>query len=150
MKKSLKTTPENTLRTFGQKATKDRLALLSILEKASAPLSVHRIREKTDDAMAETTIYRTMETFSDLGIVKKIDFQHGHAHYELALGIKHHHHLVCTSCGKIEDIGSCTADDLAKHALKKSKQFTVIEYHSLEFFGTCLSCERTLKKGAAR
>lgn len=88
----------------------------------------------------QTTIYRALEALTSTEVVKKIDFGDTGARYELNVGTNHHHHIVCKQCGKIEDIENCSSDELEKLVLKKSKSFTSIQNHALEFFGVCTKC----------
>lgn len=127
------------LRTAGYKATPQRLSLLEVLGRAREPLSIQEILERCrQQKIDQATIYRTLKVLADIGLVRQVDFAHAHAHFELATG-DDHHHLVCTSCGKVEDVTGCNFESLAKHALKHSS-FASIDRHSLEFFGTCKKC----------
>lgn len=128
------------LRRAGFKTTPGRIAVLKVLEKAKKPFSVSRIREAIDELIDETTLYRALEALSVAHVLKRIDFEHGHAHYEIALGREHHHHLVCRECGEVEDVANCNVQALEKSALRKSKMFSRIAEHSLEFFGICNDC----------
>jgi Fe2+ or Zn2+ uptake regulation protein len=129
-------------RQAGCKATPARLAILNILKQTGKPLSVQQIQKKLEEGMADqATVYRTVQTLQDIGLVKPIDFQHGHAHFELTFG-PHHHHIVCTACGQVEDVIDCGVERMAKQALKNSKDFATIKQHSLEFFGVCRRCNR--------
>lgn len=132
------------LRKHGYKATPGRIAILVILEKNSRPLSVPEIDKQLKSKVDQVTIYRTLEAFTESGIVRKIDLQHPHAHYEIVLGHDHHHHIVCKKCGKVEDIELYKTETFEKDALKKSKLFSAIKNHSLEFFGICNTCTKTV------
>lgn len=121
------------------KATPGRIRILEVLSASVKPLSVQGVLDKLGDAQIDqATVYRTLNTFHMLGIVRTVDFQHGHAHYELA-DRPHHHHLVCTDCGRVEDVRGCAIGADAKKVLKGSA-FMSVEDHSLEFFGTCNAC----------
>jgi Fur family ferric uptake transcriptional regulator len=50
----------------------------------------------------------------------------------------HHHHLVCNSCGKIEDIRLNEQKFIKEVAVKS--QF-LVDHHHLEFFGYCSNCQ---------
>jgi len=90
----------------------------------------------------QTTLYRALESLTDSGVVRKVDLGHAHVHYEIVEGVPHHHHIVCNSCGKIEDIQNCGSDALEKKILGLSKTFHLIKSHSLEFFGVCNACAK--------
>ncbi len=128
------------LREHGHKATPGRLSLLQVLHTADTPLSIPEILKRLRGEINQATVYRALESLSDVGMVRRIDMHHAHAHYELAIGNKHHHHLICKHCGKIEDVPHCDVSDIERTVLKKSKSFAMIQDHSLEFFGLCKKC----------
>lgn len=128
------------LRGANQRATPGRIALLETLEKSTRPLSTRGIAEKLPRSLDQATLYRALEALTGAGIVRRVDFQHDHAHYELASGKTHHHHLICEKCDTVEDIEECSAEKLGAMLLKKSKKFGSIKNHSLEFYGICNSC----------
>ena len=128
------------LRKYNYKATPGRLAILKTLASSPKPLSVQNIYQKLKSKTDKVTVYRTLEALADTDIVSKINFQRNHAYYELAEGREHHHHILCRHCGKIEDIQMHDLESLEKAALKKTKSFSSIKSHSLEFFGLCKKC----------
>lgn len=140
--------PESNLRAYlwGMriKATNARIDILQHLAGESEPMTVKKIVEKLGKNVSTMTTYRNLEILADAGLINRIDLGHGHAHYEIAMGRKHHHHAVCTSCGEIEDVTAC-----AKEALEDMsaglKKFRDIKSHSLEFFGLCRRCESANK-----
>lgn len=130
------------LQAEGFRATPGRLSMLQVLAMADQPLAIPEIVRELKGRLNQVTVYRALESLCEVGIVRRVDMQHAHAHYELAEGEKHHHHLICKNCGRIEDVERCDAKDIEKTVLQKSKQFAVIENHSLEFFGTCKKCSK--------
>ncbi len=128
------------LRKHGHKATPGRLALLQVLHAANTPLAIPEILKQLKGTIDQATVYRALESLSEVGIVRRVDMQHAHAHYELNIENTHHHHLICKHCGTIEDVPSCDMGAIEKRVLKKSKLFAHIEHHSLEFFSLCKKC----------
>lgn len=57
--------------------------------------------------------------------------------YECIFDRHHHHHIVCRTCGKIENVEACILGELEKMLAQKG--YTDLS-HSLEFFGVCESC----------
>lgn len=127
------------LRTYGSKATPSRIAVLSALMDSHAPLSVEDIAHVAKRTMDTSTVYRIVEAFSIAGIAKKIELGKDKAFYEYAKR-PHHHHIVCNSCGQIEDIENSDIETTLKKATTSSKKFAHVTSHSLEFFGTCKTC----------
>ena len=122
---------QTTLKEHKLKATKSRLALLEVLNKNETPLTAEEIHQKLSSDQA--TVYRALKEFQEADIVRQIDFQHGHAHYELVRPQDHHHHVICKKCEKVEDIQELQL------TIPKLKNFKIIN-HSLEFYGICKTC----------
>lgn len=129
------------LKSRGVKLTQARKAILRILYKAGQPISAEDILsqlKKKTSVPDRATVYRQVSFLSDASIISELDFGDGKKRYEYDFK-KHHHHLVCLNCGKIEDFNPLL--DLGKEEINisKNKGFKV-SYHSLEFFGTCKNC----------
>ncbi len=126
------------LKTGGLKITPTRLLLLDILKHAKKPLSIKEIAEALGKGGADlVTLYRNIESLKNLGLVKQISLKDRQAYFELAEG-RHHHHIICTNCGKLEDV-VIPEIKLNKSFLKKLGFAEVVD-HSLEFFGLCAKC----------
>jgi Fur family ferric uptake transcriptional regulator len=132
---------QHTLRDAGFRSTEGRLALLSELKRSHKPLPVEPLVYKLRAHLDEANVYRALEAFVRVGIARHVDFQHGHAHYEFVHG-DDHHHIVCTSCDKIEDFIGCEYDKLVRTAMKQTKAFAKVTNHSVELFGLCNSCAK--------
>ncbi|MDD5050370.1 MAG: transcriptional repressor [Candidatus Pacebacteria bacterium] len=128
------------LRNTGLKATPGRVSLLKLLSKERKPLTVEAIKKKAGGKIDTVTLYRALEDFADVGIVRRVDFEHSHAHYEIVAGRKHHHHIICKKCEKVEDVDVCEFEGVEKSVLGQTRNFSSIMNHSLEFFGICNQC----------
>lgn len=124
------------LRGAGLRATPQRLALLLALGKAKSPQTAEELHAKADADLV--TIYRNLQSLAKAGVVHEVRFKDASVRYELSHG--HHHHIVCTNCGFIEELESCDTSPLDRETLGISKKFARINEHSLEFFGICRSC----------
>lgn len=128
------------LKDYDLKSTPARLAILGFLQEEKTPrdaeeIFVHVAQEH--EHADKVTIYRTLETFYEKGLINRIDFREGKYRYELSGN--DHHHLLCEKCGKIEDISDCHISDLEEEISKKKK--FLVKRHQLEFFGVCASCQ---------
>lgn len=128
------------LRDSGFKVTKKKIALLHEFKKAHIPLSVQQVSERLGAMMNTVTIYRSVELFVQAGLLARIDLQAPFAYYEFVDTTHHHHHLSCVRCHRIEDVSICLSDEIQNGVLRRSKNFTAITSHSLEFFGVCSKC----------
>ncbi|MBI4599505.1 transcriptional repressor [Candidatus Uhrbacteria bacterium] len=132
------------VRKAGFKATPAILAILTILQRAKKPLTVQEVAEKLNPKRDKVTIYRILEKLKEKRIIRHVDFQHGHAHYEL--NSDDHHHIICTACGKIEELEECSLKNMMQQVIKKSALFMRLTSHSMEFFGVCKTCDKKMKK----
>lgn len=130
----------NDLKRTGIKITTPRKEILSIL--SSNPLTapeVHDLLKEKGISIDLVTIYRTLELFTTLELIRKTQFEDKIARYELHPGKDHHHHLVCIKCGVVEDV--IINEDKFVKEIEKQSDFKV-ERHALEFFGFCKRCQK--------
>jgi Fur family ferric uptake transcriptional regulator len=86
--------------------------------------------------LALSTIYRTLEALEELGIVARVDLGQGRAVYH---PIDHaHHHLVCSTCGAVEEIPHDALAPLAQDLASRTG-FTLSK-QQLTLTGTCKAC----------
>ena len=86
--------------------------------------------------LAVSTIYRTLEALEELGIVARVDLGQGRAVYH---PIDHaHHHLVCTTCGAVEEVPDEAMAPLA--ADLRSRVGFALARQQLTLTGTCRRC----------
>ena len=133
---------QDTIWMAGLKATRPRMAIAKALFNEKNPISITTLQKRLPN-ISSTSIYRTLEALVEHGSVDRINTGDLHPSYEMALGRKHHHHVICTRCGDIEDVEvvkDCPAQKVQHAALAKSKKFNSIFEHSLEFFGLCKKC----------
>lgn len=126
------------IRGVHEKATPVRVSILAALADVHKPISIKEI-EKIVTGFNESTLYRTLETLVQARLVRKVILNPSESLYETNVERPHHHHIVCTSCGFVEDVDICT--HIPSKKTLKSKGFAAITDHSLEFFGVCKKCE---------
>ncbi len=129
------------LRGAGFRATKPRLALISLLQGSCTPLSIGEIVEKMRRTSDMVTVYRMIEACTKAGIVREVNLQGDKPRYELS-DENDHHHIVCTDCGVIEDFIDETHGKIGRLVLARSKQFKAITGHSFDLYGLCNSCAK--------
>lgn len=86
------------------------------------------------------SVYRILDTLTELRLVQRVDIGDGIARFEVALphGEHHHHHLVCDDCGRVEPF----SDDGLEQALARvaSKLGYAMEQHDVVLHGACGDC----------
>ncbi len=130
---------ETVLQKAGLKITPARREILAYIIELHTPCGaqdIARALKKKDIDLV--TIYRTLLSFEKAGIVRRVDLRTDAVVYEVAT--THHHHIVCTSCGMVEDFTDCDVSIRMKKIIRASKKFTSIQDHSFELFGTCGMC----------
>lgn len=91
------------------------------------------------------TVYRSLELFTSLELLKKLDFGDGRSRYELNNHnlARSHHHLICLECGKVVEFSYDFLSEV-KDKIKKENGFGVVDYQ-LKFYGYCANCEKKHK-----
>ena len=120
------------IRSSGHKVTPQRLAVLAAIAMEQHQ-SMEEIRARCPE-VGMVTVYRTLDLFSELGLVRRLDLGDG-ARYELA--DDHHHHLICEGCGEITEFERCPMD---RRGLPDVARDFEVRAHSLEVYGTCSDC----------
>ncbi|HPN37609.1 MAG TPA: Fur family transcriptional regulator [Melioribacteraceae bacterium] len=124
----------NTLKKAGYKITNGRKSVLKFLVNAGKPVSLKDIQNELYD-IDFASIYRIINLFLELKIVRKVNFGEKYLRYELeGENYAHHHHIVCTKCGCIKRIDFCFVDKL-----EKETNYKILD-HNMEFFGICPKC----------
>ncbi|MEN9413026.1 MAG: Ferric uptake regulator, Fur family [Candidatus Parcubacteria bacterium] len=141
-KHTSRVSPADVLRAHGFRVTTGRTKLLELLARAGTPLSIQKLHTLLRGTQDQATLYRTLTDLAAAGIVQRADMNTGTAHFEYTPGREHHHHVVCTDCGTVEDIDECALDELEHKITKRAKKFVHISSHNLEFFGQCVGCSR--------
>lgn len=128
----------------GVRYTKGRRLLVRTLQGSDGPRSARDLHQDLEGSVPLSSIYRTLTTMSDLGILVQHHGTGGVIRFEMAEWLMgHHHHLICRSCGNIDDI-ELTPDtesiiDALVTAAIEEKGF-VAAGHSFEIHGVCASC----------
>lgn len=88
--------------------------------------------------ISRATLFRALELLTELGVVERLDLPSGeHAYVPCAPA--HHHHIICSRCGRATDVEDCgVADAVAEIARRSGYR---IESHRLELFGLCRHCQ---------
>lgn len=130
------------LRQASLRITGPRQAVLRALAEERRPLSSQEIHQRLPRGASDlATVYRSIQLLERIGAVKRFDFGDGLARFTLVdeRHRGHQHHLVCTRCASIVEIGDCVVRELEERVATQSKFKSVT--HRLEFFGICPACQ---------
>ena len=129
------------LKNTGLKATLPRLKILDVFQKAElrhmTAEDVFRVllTERSDIGLA--TVYRVLTQFEQAGILSRSHFESGKAVYELNEG-NHHDHLICTSCGRVEEFYDAEIEK-RQQIVAKGKGW-ILQDHAMYLYGLCADC----------
>lgn len=129
------------LKEAGLRVTDHRLSVLETIAKVKQPVTVYELVDtlRKKENIDQATVYRNLSSLHEAGLLRRLDFNHGHAHYELETG-RPSQALVCSKCETIEKIEGVSIEDAVKKMLKKSRKFKSTRTHSMEIYGVCKSC----------
>ncbi len=102
----MESTTSQVIRGAGMKVTRTRVAILEVLETTPGHLTVEQVRSEAAARLGKVspqTVYSTLETFSDAGIVSRTDTAGRARRYERCSG-DNHHHFICRTCGGTTDV----------------------------------------------
>jgi Fur family ferric uptake transcriptional regulator len=123
------------------------LGLLSQTDKHLSAKEIYGSLYKMYPGIGLTTVYRTLDLLARMGIVTRVSIGDGQNRYELKGDSKkdHHHHLICTRCGKIINYRDFVQEELdlvkkTEEALAERYNFAIKD-HNIEFLGLCKNCQ---------
>lgn len=141
-------TNSQNLKSMGLKATLPRLRILDLFQKTEmrhmTAEDVYRqlMSEGMDIGLA--TVYRVLTQFEQAGLLERHYFESGKAVFELNEG-RHHDHLVCLQCGKVEEFYDQEIEQ-RQAKIAKERGFSVHE-HALYLYADCIKTDCPNKKG---
>lgn len=98
------------------------------------------LRGEEGPAVSRATVYRTIGLLLDGGFIDSLDTGRGELMYEHTLGHKHHDHMVCLHCGRIEEFHDDRIEKLQREAARK-RGFKIAS-HDHRLLGYCRACVR--------
>ena len=126
----------------GERLTEPRRAVAGLVAARDGHFTA---AELVDDArrlqpgVGRATVFRALDLFASLGLVERIDLPGGD-HAYVACDSVHHHHAICTSCGRSLDVDDAGLTGVLDEIGGRSG-FRVTA-HRLELFGICGSCRK--------
>lgn len=113
------------------------LRQLAATKKYLTAKELHARLSRAKPRIGLATVYRTLETLRELGLVTIAAQTRAESAY-LYCGGGHHHHAVCTRCGRVDDV-PCRSLPKFERLLSSGLRFRLTE-HQVEFYGVCARC----------
>jgi Fur family ferric uptake transcriptional regulator len=128
------------LRRAGERVTGQRLLVAEALERSGRQVSAQELwlalRRRTP-GLGRATVFRTLETLVVAGVARRLE-RDGHVYGYVACRPGHHHHLACSACGRVEEIGERLVAPVADRV--RSELGFEIDDARLDFYGRCADC----------
>ncbi len=87
--------------------------------------------------VGRATVFRALELFEQLGLVERLDLPNGE-HAYIVCQASHHHHVICTRCGRSAEVGDLGIGSIAGEV--ESQTGFLIDSHRIELYGLCPEC----------
>ena len=124
----------------GYRLTAARAAILDALTDSGGHLTADDLTEmvrRRSTGIGRMTVYRTLDLLCDLGLLRPVYQGTGAAHY-IILEDGHHHHLICSGCGRVIEFDQCALETLHDEI---DRRFSFrVDGHLLELYGQCDAC----------
>jgi len=142
---ALRTTVSERLRRINQRPTAKRAAIIEVLSQAPRPLTIPEIlTTRHGRGLAQSSVYRNLVVLEQAGLVHRIVTNNEFARFELAEDLtEHHHHLICASCGMVEDVPASAGLEKSVQAATAQIARTTgfrTEHHRVDLVGVCRDC----------
>ncbi len=133
------------LKNNGLSITTGRKKILELFTKTEGALAHADIEQKTGLSFDRVTVYRTLQTFVEKGIIHQIPTTDNNILYALCkqdCAAGHHHdnhvHFVCEHCNK-----TTCLDEVLVPSVKLPKGFTPLR-SAMIVHGACMECKRKI------
>jgi Fur family ferric uptake transcriptional regulator len=125
----------------GLRRTEQRDKVVDVFLATEEHLTVqelHDLIKAKHKRIGYATVARTVKLLHESGLCRQVDFGDGVLHYEHQYKHPHHDHLICTQCGKFEEIYSPKLEKIQQELVKKHGYAQ--QSHRLNVFGLCPEC----------
>lgn len=134
------------LRERGLRASAARRLVLEALFAADGPVSAELIAEGLDGRVPRsdlTSVYRNLELFEEIGLVRHVHLGHAAGLYVLA-GRAEREYLVCESCGRIRTLRPEELDEV-RTSIRERFGYEA-RFSHFPIAGACPACARTARR----
>jgi Fur family transcriptional regulator, ferric uptake regulator len=124
----------------GLRVTSQRLLVLEELSREPHDLNAQDLYRRLRGGgrrIGLATVYRTLGSLAQHGVIDTLAHTPGETCYRFCSD-GHHHHLVCSECHRVVELGDCGIEDWLTEAA--AKENFVPTAHHVEVVGVCGAC----------
>jgi Fur family transcriptional regulator, ferric uptake regulator len=128
--------------TAGYRLTGPRRALAALIAAKARHFTADELLGESRRrrlGVTRATIFRSLDVLADIGVIERLDLPSGE-HAFVACEPAHHHHVVCSSCGRTTGVADPGIEGIAE-AIGRETGYR-IDAHRLELFGLCPACRK--------
>jgi len=137
------------LRKRGLRLTPQRLQVARVIAESESHPDVESIFRQVREhvpTVSLDTVYRTMATLVELGLVNRVSVPGGSARYDA--DISPHHHFVCVECGLIGDVHARALEQI--DIPHEAARYGIVQLVKVQFRGICDQCVTKPRKGVGQ
>lgn len=128
------------LRARGLRRSRGLDALLRQMAGRHRPATLAELAQAPElSSLDQATIYRLVIKLEEAGLVRRLGLHERATYFLLVIDGHHHDYLVCTRCGKIEDLDVRCPVEALEEQIMATRGYSSV-YHELEFYGVCPAC----------
>ncbi len=121
-----------------------RTVIARVVREMGTAFTAEELHRAVADALPGVglaTIYRALGAMQEAGSVVAVGERDGSALLALCVRSDHHHHLVCTGCGRVLGVECPLGDAVSSEATREGH---LVTNHEVVLYGLCVDCrERT-------
>ena len=129
------------LKDRGIRLTAERRTILQGIHSCGGHFDVDALLDhfrRRGDRVSRATVYRTLGTLVELGLLRKIEMGDRQSLYEPVEGREHHEHMICLHCGEIIEFVEPEIERLQEEVCRRSG--FIPQDHTLQIYGICRAC----------
>jgi len=121
----------------GLRVTSPRRLVVEAMSNSTRPFTVEDLCGALP-GVGRATVFRTVRLLVETNVLCRVVIEDGTVRYQLSASASHHHHLVCSRCGSVQEFVDPKLDRLIE-ANAKAHGFG-LESHAMELYGVCSDC----------
>ena len=130
----------STLDSAGYRLTEPRRAVAGLIDAREGHFTAADLLQDARGrrrGIGRATVFRALDLFTELGILERLELPSGD-HAYVACEPVHHHHVVCSRCGRAADVEDCGMQAVAREISRRTG--FEVDSHRLELYGLCPDC----------